>query len=411
MQVWLITAGERLYDPDMRSIASASSLVAEAIARSLPQPLSLSIRPMVTTREALLAGLERADSDGSCLATIVWHMTPRTQPRLATDLPDGGKPVCFLHDNRGAIQAVPTRRVTVVVGNARESSVGTAIQSWARAAVGFLDFTASPVLAVEAGEPSVTESDIERTIAEYAERYEIPFARDETRFAMLRDPARTEITIRRRLDQAGAGAFTTGPGAGDRFVTGLVTQRLMEKGFGFAPEHWTARLVRSLKVMGLGEGGTSYADSSSFRTDHGGMDQFSPHMLDLCPTLGSAESKPVLSIPSVGGRLAPPRLSVTMPPTASWIAAFALPGRRAVIANRAVAWIDADPSAPLEIQPKPGWDTARACWSHAGSPVHSAITTNVELPVLETWCRLCGLDFLAVEDHTTLRSFARSWSG
>ncbi|MBN0495493.1 L-arabinose isomerase, partial [Pseudomonas aeruginosa] len=96
------------------------------------------------------------------------------------------------------------------------------------------------------------------------------------------------------LEQGGFHAFTTTfeDLHGLKQLPGLAVQRLMQQGYGFAGEgDWkTAALLRIMKVMSTGlQGGTSFMEDYTYHFDNGNDLVLGSHMLEVCPTIATAE--------------------------------------------------------------------------------------------------------------------------
>ncbi len=86
----------------------------------------------------------------------------------------------------------------------------------------------------------------------------------------------------------------------------------MQQGYGFAGEgDWkTAALLRIMKVMSTGlQGGTSFMEDYTYHFDNGNDLVLGSHMLEVCPTIATAE-KPILDVQplGIGGKADPARL-------------------------------------------------------------------------------------------------------
>ncbi len=120
--------------------------------------------------------------------------------------------------------------------------------------------------------------------------------------------------MKRFLEQGGFHAFTTTfeDLHGLKQLPGLAVQRLMQQGYGFAGEgDWkTAALLRIMKVMSTGlQGGTSFMEDYTYHFDNGNDLVLGSHMLEVCPTIATAE-KPILDVQplGIGGKADPARL-------------------------------------------------------------------------------------------------------
>ncbi|MBZ4340726.1 hypothetical protein LAM87_20830, partial [Mycobacterium tuberculosis] len=72
----------------------------------------------------------------------------------------------------------------------------------------------------------------------------------------------------------------------------------------------TAALLRIMKVMSTGlQGGTSFMEDYTYHFDNGNDLVLGSHMLEVCPTIATAE-KPILAVQplGLGGKAVPARL-------------------------------------------------------------------------------------------------------
>ncbi|STT52479.1 L-arabinose isomerase [Klebsiella pneumoniae] len=163
---------------------------------------------------------------------------------------------------------------------------------------------------------SISDGDISALVDEYESSYRLTPAAQvhgEKRQNVL-DAARIELGMKRFLEQGGFHAFTTTfeDLHGLKQLPGLAVQRLMQQGYGFAGEgDWkTAALLRIMKVMSTGlQGGTSFMEDYTYHFDNGNDLVLGSHMLEVCPTIATAE-KPILDVQplGIGGKADPARL-------------------------------------------------------------------------------------------------------
>jgi L-arabinose isomerase len=163
---------------------------------------------------------------------------------------------------------------------------------------------------------SISDGDISALVDEYESSYRLTPAAQihgDKRQNLL-DAARIELGMKRFLEQGGFHAFTTTfeDLHGLKQLPGLAVQRLMQQGYGFAGEgDWkTAALLRIMKVMSTGlQGGTSFMEDYTYHFDNGNDLALGSHMLEVCPTIATAD-KPILDVQplGIGGKADPARL-------------------------------------------------------------------------------------------------------
>ncbi|STV96225.1 L-arabinose isomerase [Klebsiella michiganensis] len=163
---------------------------------------------------------------------------------------------------------------------------------------------------------AVTDGEISALVDEYESSYRLTPAvqiHGDKRQNLL-DAARIELGMKRFLEQGGFHAFTTTfeDLHGLKQLPGLAVQRLMQQGYGFAGEgDWkTAALLRIMKVMATGlQGGTSFMEDYTYHFEKGNDLALGSHMLEVCPTIATAE-KPILDVQplGIGGKADPARI-------------------------------------------------------------------------------------------------------
>ena len=119
--------------------------------------------------------------------------------------------------------------------------------------------------------------------------------------------------MRSFLEDGGFEAFTTNfeDLGGLRQLPGLAVQRLMAQGYGFGAEgDWkTAAMVRIAKVMGRDlPGGASLMEDYSYDLSPGHELILGAHMLEVCPSLTTAQPSMQIHPLGIGNREDPVRL-------------------------------------------------------------------------------------------------------
>ena len=134
---------------------------------------------------------------------------------------------------------------------------------------------------------SVSDSEIDRLVAEYDDRYTVveSLRLGGSQRQSLREAARIELGLKAFLEDGQFRAFTTTfeDLYGLKQLPGLAVQRLMAEGYGFGAEgDWkTAALVRAMKVMGSGlAGGTSFMEDYTYDFNGKSPKVLGAHMLE-----------------------------------------------------------------------------------------------------------------------------------
>jgi L-arabinose isomerase len=238
------------------------------------------------------------------------------------------------------------------------------------------------------------------------------------RRASLRDAARIELGLRAFLEDGGFGAFTDTfqDLGGLRQLPGIGAQRLMADGYGFGGEgDWkTAAMVRIVKAMSEGlDGGVSFMEDYTYDFGHASPAVLGAHMLEVCPTIASATPRCEIHPLFVGEREDPVRLVFTAAPGPGIVVGLVDMGTHLrLVANE----IDAvEPPADLPRLPvaralwvpRPDFTTSAESWLLAGGPHHTAYSQAVGLEVIEDFAEIVGVELVAIDADTDVRSFRR----
>ncbi len=236
----------------------------------------------------------------------------------------------------------------------------------------------------------------------------------------LREAARQELAMRRFLVDGGFGAFTNSfeDLHGMKQLPGIATQRLMAEGYGFGAEgDWkTAALLRSMKVMAKGlKGGTSFMEDYTYHFEKGRDLVLGAHMLELCPSIASTETKPRMEVHplGIGGKEDPVRLVFDAPASDSINATMIEMGDRYRLLINKVKTIDSvEPMPKLPVaralwQPLPNLQTAATAWILAGGAHHTSYSQALTSSHLQDFADIAGVEMLLIDEKTDLRSFKK----
>ena len=190
----------------------------------------------------------------------------------------------------------------------------------------------------------------------------------------------------------------------------------MADGYGFGAEgDWkTAALVRAMKVMSAGlNGGTSFMEDYTYHLNPDGMKVLGAHMLEICPTIATAQPSLEIHPLSIGGKADPVRLvfdSKTGPAVNASVVDMG--NRFRMIVNQ----VDSVPTdAPLPKLPvaralwlpQPDLKTAAAAWILAGGAHHTGFSLDLTIEHLEDFTEMAGMEFLLINKDTTLSTFKK----
>ncbi len=267
--------------------------------------------------------------------------------------------------------------------------------------------------AVDAASPA----DVDTLITEYLDLYDVTdeLLEGGERHQSLRDGAAIEVGLRSFLEEGGFGAFTTSfEDLGSlKQLPGLAVQRLMAEGYGFGAEgDWkTAILVRVANVMGAGlPGGASLMEDYTYDLVPGEEKILGAHMLEVAPSLTTAQPRLEVHPLGIGGKDDPVRLVFTADPGPALVVAMSdMRDRFRLVAN-VVENVDAPELPQLPVgraiwKPEPDFATSAACWLTAGAAHHTVMTTAVGIEVFRDFAEIARTELLVIDEITTLRGF------
>jgi L-arabinose isomerase len=480
LQAWFITGSQHLYgEKTLAQVAEHSQTIVGALSQSPRIPVGIVFRPVATTPEAILGLCREANNDPNCIGLIAWMHTFSPAKMWIAGLAALEKPFLHLHTqfNRdipwatidmdfmnlnqsahgdrefGFLGSRMRRNRKVVVGHWQENGVQERIGAWTRAASAWRDSHRLKVarfgdnmrqVAVTEGDKieaqlvfgysvdgfgvgelvgqveKVTDAEIDRIAAEYDAAYAVaaPLRKGGAQRQALRDAARIEAGLTRFLEEGGYHAVT------DTFedlrglsqLPGVVIQRLMAAGYGFAAEgDWkTAALVRAMKVMGAGlPGGTSFMEDYTYHLDPRGPKVLGAHMLEICASI--AAGKPALEVHplSIGGKADPVRLVFEAAPGPALNASVIdLGDRFRMIVNEVDVVPPDEPLPRLPVAravwvPRPDLATAAAGWILAGGAHHTGFSQSVTAEMMEDFAEMADVEFLLLNSDTRLADFKK----
>ncbi|GGN07807.1 L-arabinose isomerase [Lentzea pudingi] len=265
---------------------------------------------------------------------------------------------------------------------------------------------------------AVPDARIDLLVADYAEAYRLSpeLARGGERHDSLRYAARIEIGLRSFLDDGGFGAFTTNfqDLGGLRQLPGLAVQRLMADGYGFGGEgDWkTSALLAAVKAMGTGTGrGTSFMEDYTYHFGPGEPKILGAHMLEVCPTIASAQPSCEIHPLGIGDREDPVRLVFDAASGPAVVVGLADMGDRFRLVANEVTVVEPDeplpklPVARAVWKPEPSLSTSAECWLTAGGPHHTVMTQAVGAEVLRDFAQMAATELVLIDSATTPASF------
>jgi L-arabinose isomerase len=344
------------------------------------------------------------------------------------------------------------KRRATVVGHWQDDAVASRVGTWTRAALGWQEAHRLRVarfgdnmrdVAVTEGDKveaqlrlgfsvngygvselaarvsDVDDASVTTLAKEYEETYRVAteLRRGGDRHESLRDAARIELALRESLDEIGAMAFTDTfeDLAGLRQLPGIAVQRLMADGFGFGAEgDWkAAALVRLVKVMSTGlTGGTSFMEDYTYNLGAEEPQILGAHMLEVCPSIASAQPSCEIHPLAIGGRDDPVRLVFTAPPGPGLVVGLVDLGPRLRLIANAVDVVEPPDLPKLPVAravwvPRPDLSTAATSWLMAAGPHHTCFTQALGIEAVEDLAEIAGLELVTIDAGTTVGGIRR----
>lgn len=267
---------------------------------------------------------------------------------------------------------------------------------------------------------AVPGGDVDALVHEYEQRYDVVASLQAggARRPSLRDAAQIELGLRRFLEAGNFKAFT------DTFedlhglkqLPGIAVQRLMADGYGFGAEgDWkTAALLRAMKVMATGlEGGTSFMEDYTYHFGQDVMMVLGAHMLEICESIAAGTPSLEIHPLSIGGKADPVRLVFDTPSGPAVNASLVDLGTRFRMVVNVVDVVDPPQALPrLPVAravwvPRPDLPAAAAAWIHAGGAHHTGFSQALTAEHLEDFAEIAAIEFLLIDEDTTVRSFRK----
>ncbi|MEO5663086.1 MAG: L-arabinose isomerase [Nocardioides sp.] len=479
-EVWFLTGSQGLYGPEtLDQVASQSQAIVARLSEVAGLPVNVVWKPVLLDAGSIHRQMLDANSDPACVGVIAWMHTFSPAKMWIAGLDALQRPLLHLHTQAGV--ALPWSTIDMdfmnlnqaahgdrefgyiqtrlgvarktVAGHVESPVVAERIARWARAALGRHELRHLKLarfgdnmrdVAVTEGDKveaqlrfgvsvntygvndlvaqvySVSETDVDKLVTEYADTYRIApeLLPEGARHGSLRDGARIELGMRTFLTEGGFGAFTTNfeDLGGLKQLPGLAVQRLMADGYGFGGEgDWkTSVLLRGMKVMADGlPGGTSFMEDYTYHLVPGMEKILGAHMLEVCPTITTQQPSLEIHPLAIGGREDPVRLRFTAEPGPGIVAGLSDLGDRFRLTVNEIDVVEPDeelPNLPVACavwEPRPSLSTSAESWLMAGAPHHTVLSKAIGVEVLEDFAEMTGTEMVTIDDDTTTRSFQR----
>jgi len=477
-EVWFVTGSQHLYGEEtLKQVAEHSQTIAASLNQHASIPVNVVFKPTVKTAEEIAAICVEANVAKNCIGIITWMHTFSPAKMWIGGLKILQKPVLHLHTqfNRdipwssidmdfmnlnqsahgdrefGFMMTRMRLSRKVVVGHWQDEEVISKINGWARTAAGWNDWQGAKFarfgdnmrnVAVTEGDKveaeikfgysvntygigdlvqvinETSDAQVDKLVQEYADSYTLAnsLIKGGDQHQSLRDAAKIEIGMQTFLEAGNFKGFT------DTFedlhgmaqLPGIASQRLMEKGYGFAGEgDWkTSALVRAMKVMGTGlQGGNSFMEDYTYHFEPGNNLVLGSHMLEICSSI--ADKKPSCQIHplGIGGKADPVRLVFNVAAGPAINASVVDMGNRfRLLVNEveAVAPQHELPNLPVARvlwKPYPNMQVGCAAWILAGGAHHTGYSQNLTSENMQDFAEIAGIEYVLIGKDTNLYQF------
>ena len=477
LEVWFVTGAQLLYGGDaVIAVDSHSAQIVKGLNDSGKLPVKVVYKGTVNSSVEVSKTFSDANNDKNCIGVITWMHTFSPAKMWIKGLQDFKKPLLHLHTqfNKeipwseidmdfmnlnqsahgdrefGHIVSRMRKNRKVVVGHWSDAGVQEKIAVWMRVSAAWAD--AQDMLVVRFGDnmnnvavtdgdrleaemklgyhvdyygigdlveyqDKVTEADIDALVAEYEKLY--TFADNCKKGAkdhqQVREAARTEVALRRFLQDKGAKAFTTNFNAlhGLNQLPGLACQRLMAEGYGFGAEgDWkTAALMRTFWVMAEGlPGGTSFMEDYTYHFNGEQSAILQAHMLEVSPEITNEKPRLEVHPLGIGGKADPARLVFVAHPGKGIAATIVDMGNRFRMIVNNVTVIEPEAALPkLPVAsalwiPEPNLEIGAAAWILCGGTHHTAFTYALTNEYMEDYADIAGIELVTIDKDTTINN-------
>lgn len=477
-EAWFVTGSQHLYGEEtLRQVDEHAMEIARALDADDRIPVRIVFKPVLTSPDAIYQLCQEANTARNCIGLVCWMHTFSPARMWIAGLKVLQKPLAHLHTqyNRdipwseidmdfmnlnqsahggrefGFIGARLRRNRKVIVGHWQSEEPRQRLAVWCRAAAAWHSLQGMKVarfgdnmreVAVTEGDKvaaqiqfgfavngyglgdlvakvnAVSDSDIDRLVAEYDDSYDMAASlrADGKARGSLREAARIELGLRQFLEEGNFKAFT------DTFenlhglhqLPGLAVQRLMADGYGFGGEgDWkTAALVRAMKVMAHGlPGGNSFMEDYTYHFSPGNEQVLGAHMLEICPSIANGKPRCEIHPLGIGGKADPVRLVFGAGAGPALNASIIDLGNRFRLLVNSVEAVAAKkdlpklPVARVLWKPHPDLPTAAAAWIQAGGAHHTGYSQNLSSEYLEDFADMADIEYVLIDEQTQLYRF------
>lgn len=474
-EFWFVVGSQLLYGPKvLETVAERAGEMVEKMNAAGQLPCHLTYKITAKSPEEISRVIKDANYDDRCAGVIMWMHTFSPSKMWINGLAELQKPYChfatqynreipdreidmdFMNLNQAAhgdrehgfLGARLRMSRKVIAGYWEDEDIQKRLGSWMRAAVGVAFSRNLKVMrfgdnmrdvAVTEGDKvetqiklgwhvntwpvgtlvevinAVTDAETDALMEELAEQYEINTDRKDS----IRYQAKTEIAIKRMMDQEGCRAFsnTFQDLHGMDQLPGLASQRLMEKGYGYGGEgDWKVSAMTALmKAMaeGLG-GGTTFMEDYTYDLTKGNEYSLGAHMLEVCPSVASAKPRIEVHALGIGGKADPARLVFEgRAGSAIVVSLVDMGGRLRLICQdvECVKPIYGMPNLPVARvmwKAMPDLLTGAEAWITAGGAHHTVLSYDVTAEQMADWASMMDIEHVHITKDTTIENLKQA---
>lgn len=469
-EFWFVVGSQFLYgDEVLETVEKRAKEMANELSGKLPYPLIYKVT--AKTSKEISDVVKAANFDDSCAGIITWCHTFSPSKMWINGLKDLKKPYChfatqynekipndeidmdFMNLNQAAhgdrehgfIAARLKMPRKVIAGYWKSQEVQTRIASWMKSAVGVAFSKNLKVMrfgdnmrdvAVTEGDKVevqtklgwevntwavgdlvkemsvVTDKEIDALMAEYGEKYEIATDNIEA----VRYQAREEIAIKKMLDRENCVAFTNTfqDLYGMEQLPGLASQHLMSEGYGYGGEgDWkVSAMTAIMKAMGEnGNGASAFMEDYTYHLEEGKEYSLGAHMLEVCPSLASADKKPRIETHHLGigmNEKDPARLVFEGKEGNAIVVSLVDMGGRLrlicqdIVCVKPIMEMPNLPVARVMWRAMPNLTTGVECWITAGGAHHTVLSYDVTAEQMKDFANMMDIEFVHITKDTTV---------
>ena len=467
---WFVVGSQFLYGEEVLvTVEKRAREMAEELSKHLPYPLIYKVT--AKTNKEISEIVREANYDEACAGIITWCHTLSPSKMWINGLVNLQKPYChfatqynkeipndeidmdFMNLNQAAhgdrehgfIASRLRMPRKVIAGFWQDEKVHKRIGDWMKAAVGVSVSKNMRVMrfgdnmrevAVTEGDKvevqaklgwqvntwavgdlvkemnAVTESEIDNLLAEYTSKYDI--ATDD--LEAIRYQAREEIAIKKMLDREGCLAFsnTFQDLYGMQQLPGLASQHLMAQGYGYGGEgDWkVAAMTAIMKAMGKdGNGASAFMEDYTYHLALGEEYSLGAHMLEVCPSLASDETKPRIETHHLGigmNEKDPARLVFEGKAGEAIVVSLVDMGGRLrlicqdIVCVKPIMEMPNLPVARVMWKAMPNLCDGVECWITAGGAHHTVLSYDVSAEQMKDFARMMDIEFVHITKDTTV---------